>query len=116
MHEFKEDIKAAVAKLLELKAKYKEVTGTDLTAPAAGGGKKKGKDADKKPAEKPKENTQQATNIASEKQQPTMAPTVEDKGSKDGDALKAEIDAQGELVRKLKGGGGSEVRSFYRFF
>lgn len=92
MSVFKDEVKAAVAKLLELKAKYKEVTGVDL-APAPSGGKK-GKGGDKKAAEQPKENTQKAA-----------APAV------DGDAIKAQVDAQGELVRSLKASGGGAVSS-----
>lgn len=52
------ETKAAIAKLLELKAKYKEVTGVDLAA--AGGSGKKGKGGgDKKSAEKPVEKAPQ---------------------------------------------------------
>uniref|UniRef100_A0A914UZJ9 WHEP-TRS domain-containing protein n=1 Tax=Plectus sambesii TaxID=2011161 RepID=A0A914UZJ9_9BILA len=98
-----DDVKAAVAKLLALKAKYKEVTGLDYQAqaPAQGSaGGKKGKEAEKKPAEQSKQQ-----------QQSTMAPPATDNESSNGDALKTEIDAQGELVRKLKGSGGSEAET-----
>lgn len=110
-------MKAAVAKLLELKAKYKDVTGIDLAAAQGGSGKKKGKEAEKKPAEQPKQAAKKAANSAPQKQQPAMAPPAADNDSNNGEALKVEIDAQGELVRKLKSSGGNEVRAilFYYF-